>query len=205
MAKETITAVIPFAKKHRPCVKTAIDSITRQVDGVICIEDVNKIGQRKMLNNMISMVKTDWILFLDADDEATPDRVKHCRPAMKNADLIYTGYACNNELCFSMPFNLEEFKLNNFIPFSTIMVRTEIAKEVPFLEDKKIVAPASGDWIWLHMVHQKYPNFLYVPKVTMVYGTELSTYKSKIPVYRKFRRLYRKYRHRKVIRELYNK
>jgi len=197
--KETITALIPWVWKHRELAAEAELSIKDQVDEVISRWDSEKIGQARMLNNMIEEVKTDWVLFQDADDRSYRWRVEECRPYMNKGDLLYTDYEYKDGFYFAGEFSLERLMKYNFIPFPTVMVRTHIAKEIPF----PYLKMGGQDRVWHHMVYKKYKRFVYVPQVTIWYNTNTSSYRSRIPVYRKVKRLIKKYYVNRRINALY--
>ena len=194
-----VTAVIPISIKHRNIAMLAIESIEQQVDYVIAGVDMERKGQAWMLNDLISRVGTEWTLFLDADDLALANRVAVCRPYLEHSDLIYTDYVHSKGIYKSAPMDLERFHDVNFLPFPTVMVKTRIAKEIPF----ESCYLGSHDWIWLHKVYDKYPRFTHVPVPTIFYNTGTSTYNSKIPVYRKLRRLYVKSINKRKLKEFY--
>jgi glycosyltransferase involved in cell wall biosynthesis len=180
---ETITAVITYSPKHIKLVNRAIASIKDQVHRISVVYDHPKKGQAYRLNQLIYHAKTDWICFQDADDISFGNRIEIVKPAMPYSDLIYT----DTQLFKSQPFDLKKFKRKHFIPFPTILVRTKIAKKIPFPNIGK-----GNDYVWLRRVYKEYSRFIYIPVITVWYNPSSSNYSNygNIPVIRKLKRLW---------------
>ena len=124
------------------------------------LSDYPQMGKRKRLNEAIQEVTTEFIAFNDADDMSTLDRF-HNIP--DNVDVVYSDYYELSESCRlvkSREFDRELLKQENYIPFSTIIIRTELAQQVPFEADYK---GNFEDWIWLNNIAQKTDKFSYRP------------------------------------------
>ena len=200
--QEKITVLIPHNQKHIKYITSAVNSVPDNVK-VQVIYDAHGEGKWKILNRVILNIDSEWIALLDADDIYTINRFGLVEKYMVNSDLIYTDCIGKNKhgilnYCQSRNFNINEFKKVNFIPFSTVMVRTEIAKSIPFIDHLGVKFRAL-DYVWLYKVNKFYKRFTYVPGATVIRRTDTSNFQSNIPIWRKLHRLYYKYKTRKMI------
>ena len=172
----------------------------RRLDGhkYVILSDYPKLGKRARLNQAIKGVDTEWIAFNDADDMSMPDRFNF-QENESYFDLIYTNYfTLSKSGCvytYAKSFDRNLLKEENYIPFSTIIVKTEIAKQCLFSYD---VVGNGEDWIWLNDVANITNKFHYVPRVTMIYRSHKPPY-GRIPVYRKIKRILWQNKVRRII------
>jgi len=164
----------------------------------VILDDYPPSGKRERLNIAIQNIDTEWIAFNDADDMSMEYRFE-LESFLRDTDLIYTDYYTMSKkafgYCKSRHFDKELLKKENYIPFSTIVVKTEIAKRVPFEVD---VNGNGEDWIWLNDVAKITDRFYYIPKPTMIYRNFNLPY-GNIPIYGKIKRILYKRKVRKVI------
>ncbi|HUV81527.1 MAG TPA: glycosyltransferase family A protein [archaeon] len=163
----------------------------RRLDGhkYVILSDYPQLGKRARLNEAIRKVDTEWIAFNDADDMSLPDRFGMHEFWAKKYDLIYsdcyilskTGVTYTR----SRKFDRELLKKKNYIPFSSIIVRTELARMQRFETD---VEGNGEDWIWLNFIADRTTRFYYRNWPTMIYRDFKPPY-GKIPVYRKIKRI----------------
>jgi len=171
----------------------------RRLDGIkyVILSDYPNMGKRSRLNAAIRQVDTEWIAFNDADDMSTIFRFDYL-PHTAGVDLFYSDCLSldktGTKYIKSRKFDRELLKKENYIPFSSIIVRTEIAKKCRFDAD---VDGNGEDWIWLNDVANITRQFAYIPFVTMVYRK--SPEYGRIPIYRKMKRILWQRKVRRVI------
>jgi hypothetical protein len=144
------------------------------------------------------MCKTEWIAYVDSDDMCMPMRFNI---SDLNGDLFYSDcYVLDKKGTHyyrSGEFDRERLKRENYIPFSSIMVRTDIAKEIPF----EAVDEKFEDWIWLNKVANAGYKFCYRPYPTVIYRDFSHPY-GRIPVVRKIKRIFWQNTVREIIETL---
>lgn len=165
------------------------DCIRRLGDNkYVILSDYPNYGKCKRLHDAIQRANTEWIAFNDADDMSLPNRFDYL-PNTSEVDLFYSDYLSldKNGTTYikSRKFDRELLKRKNYIPFSTVIIRTEIARQCSFNID---VGGNGEDWIWLNAVANITNRFTYVPFVTMIYRNFKPPY-SKIPFVRKIKRI----------------
>lgn len=97
------------------------------------INQVNK-GVIFARNKGIKLTKSDYLLFLDADDILEPDYVEKCvdTAIRESADVVYTNYSkfgLDQETSDFPDFNIEILKNMNFIHVSSLIKRTSIGQQ----------------------------------------------------------------------------
>lgn len=88
------TIVIPVAKYHKSIVEKAIlsaESQTVSCDIVVFVDEQEK-GAGYARNRGLDSVKTDFVVFLDADDTIEPEFVETCLAAIKPNHYVYTDW-----------------------------------------------------------------------------------------------------------------
>ena len=152
------------------------------------LPDYPKQGKCLRLNAAIQRVDTEWIAFNDADDMSLPIRFSGFDKNWDNIDLFYSDcYVLSPKgttMYWSEKFNRERLRKKNYIPFSSIIVRTEIAQRCKFMS----VDGNGEDWIWLNDVANITNRFTYVREPTMIYRDFNPPY-GRIPGYRKIKRI----------------
>lgn len=148
-----VTVVIPTIEGRQDLYERAVRSVTTQQvhPGKIVVQlDLDRRGAHWARNEALEQVDTEWVAWLDDDDEFLPNHIKILVRAANNhhADLIFTypeivgmedPLACiNNEgqwvpTPIHVPFGAMQRialrKHGNFIPV-TYMVRTELVRRV---------------------------------------------------------------------------
>ena len=193
----SLTVLIPCTENHRPYVYEAIRSCTDPGFRVIPKILYTDRPKSETLNNAMWSIETNYIAFLDADDYYVPSPFSHA--VLGEYDIIYFDcifiYQNNTRRYFkSKPFDRELLRKENYIPFSTIIVKTEIAKKFPIGNGYK---GYGEDWVWLNQLAQAGYKFGYVPFPTVYKRQGWTSHfgTTNIPVVRK---LIRKYRTKKV-------
>lgn len=180
---QKITILIPYTSKHEEYLPGAVDSC----HGLPCraIFDDGR-GKWAMLNVAMGYVKTEWVAFLDADDFLFKNAFSYDVP--ENADLIYSDYVelDDNQDTRIVKADAEpDLNERNGIPWSTVACRAQIVRENPFIEEKS----KALDWLWLASIQRKC-NFHYIPVQRVVRRSYTSHFYSKVPVWRKAKRIY---------------
>lgn len=146
-----ITVCIPTIPGREEMLKRALESVdaqTMQPNCTIVINDKDRKGAYAARNDAIDLVRTDWISFLDDDDEFLPNHLEVlAREASRgDADLVYPymivdggrdPLAVTVNMNWVSPFGVtfgqeQERHLRtwgNFVPI-TYLVRTKLAREV---------------------------------------------------------------------------
>lgn len=92
-----VTVAITTIPPRRELLKRAVASVmgqTRPADHLIVVSDRNGIGAWWTKNRALSMVQTEWVAFLDDDDEMLPDHLATLCAAQRStgADLVWPYY-----------------------------------------------------------------------------------------------------------------
>jgi len=167
----TVTVVIPYheARVKNGMFHRAVDSVRRQTvrHSLITVEDGTRQGAAATRQRGLEMVTTPWAAFLDSDDEMDPTHLQQLLACAEQtgADYVYPWFRVKGgrdpfPMFFGKPWD-------NAHPHSTtitILVRTELAKQVGFTgagEDfrftkgcvaagAKIVHLPVRSWTWHH-------------------------------------------------------
>lgn len=94
---ESVTVVIPSIPTRKELLKRAISSVlaqTHSVDALSIALDNHKDGAWVTRQRALDAVTTEWVAFLDDDDELLPHHVERCFQAQResNADVIIPWY-----------------------------------------------------------------------------------------------------------------
>jgi len=175
-----ITAIIP-AHPHRVrngMLRRAVASVlgqTVQPDYVRILNDIDGLGSAVTRNALLDEVTTEWVAFLDSDDEWDLDHLETLVDHTDEADVIYSGCRVIGVLGediplreewgrFWKPFDGDLLRQRSYIPV-TSMVRTDTiaATNARF-------CPVDGttydDWGFYLTLLEGGARFLHVPKVT---------------------------------------
>ena len=137
-------------------------------------------GKAWAMNNLIKNLNDDDIVFLiDADDMAYPEWFEADRLALlKDYDLVYgdclnataiTDQDVFGKYFWSRPFWTELLKRENYIPYSTVIVKGWLLKKVGYDD-----TPHVGDWMTWHKMLQHTNKFVYYPGVCCIRDTSTS-------------------------------
>jgi glycosyltransferase involved in cell wall biosynthesis len=136
----TTTVVIPSIPPRVGYLQRAIASVVAQdhpVDEIIVAIDHHKQGAAATRHRGLMRVRTDWVLFLDDDDEFYPQHVRRMleHAAETGADYVYSWFDVAGGVDpfpathYTEPFN-PEAPIQTTI---TTLVRTELAQSIGFL------------------------------------------------------------------------
>ena len=174
----------------------------------VILDDYPKLGKCERLNRAIPEVTTKWVAFNDADDMSLPARFGWMMDVAKlknidtsKVDLFYTDCYMLSKKGVSYytagKFDRERLKRDNYIPFSTIIVRTEVAKKFKFID----VENKGEDWIWLNRIAKDHKIQYIDDLATMIYRNYSHPY-GRVPILRKLKRIIWQRKVREVINEI---
>lgn len=175
-----ITVSIATIPPRRTVLTRAVHSVLEQTlppAALIVETDIEHAGAITTKNRALSKVTTEWVAFLDDDDEFLPDHLRLCRQHAQNtgADVVYSRpQMCGaNEpaLRFGMPFDADVLRQYSYIP-ATALVRTALAQEVggfqyPVMTRRSVLY---DDWgLWLAMLNRG-ARFEHLPERTWIWN-----------------------------------
>lgn len=178
--KPGVSVVTPFHEQRRAngMLERAADSVRAQTVPVhhILAEDIHRMGAAITRAHGLALVDTEWVAFLDSDDEMDPDHIEHLIACANEtgADYVYPWFRVVGgtdpfPMFFGKPFDPSAPNSTTI----TILVRTELAKEVGFARNPnvqvsgedfqftlgciaagaKIVHLPRRSWTWFHGSH----------------------------------------------------
>lgn len=156
-----ITVVIPTIEGRHELLCRAIESVWAQTLHPVLIEielDRGRTGAAATRNRALGRVETDWVAFLDDDDEFKPNHLRACarHAGLTGADVVYPGYdtvGTDPLGVFGMPFVGHLLRRRNYIPVTTLC-RTELVRKVggfqPYPDEN---GDPCEDWgLWLALL-----------------------------------------------------
>lgn len=170
--RDGVTLVIPTIPPRTVELGRALSSAMAQTHPFveILVElDVDHEGAAAARNRLLKRVDTEWVAFLDDDDELYP---MHLRATMRcarlaKADVVYPGYdVAGGEdpvNTFGIPFDAALLSKANFIPV-TVLARTDLVREAGgFQPHPDRNGDPCEDWgLWLAM-HHLGARFVHLP------------------------------------------
>lgn len=135
-----ITVAIPTIPPRVGLLQRAVASVLTQTHpaaGLVIAIDNEKQGAGVTRQRALDMVGTQWVAFLDDDDEFMPDHLRTLWDAVHahNADYVYSWFE-------TIPQGLDPFPTSHYLdPWAdekprqttvTTLVRTELARQVGF-------------------------------------------------------------------------
>lgn len=178
-----ITVVICTIDGRTELLQRALRTVTTQTlspETIVVSYDHDRLGHAGNRNKAMEKVTTEWVAFLDDDDELLPHHLEtlYWVAIETEADLVYPWHQIMDidgnpvpDILHHWPeFNPEELRLNNYIPV-TVLVRAEAVRSVGGF-------PLSGpglpwwkceDWgCWRKMLDAGY-RFVHTPEVTWLW------------------------------------
>lgn len=150
----TVCVVIPSIPPRRhEFLPLALSSVFAQeypIDQVSIAVDTHRQGAWATRQRALDAASTDYVAFLDDDDELYPQHVSHLMECMQQTESDYcfsyfdttrTGDVLGT---FGKPFNANE-------PHSTtmcVLVRTKLAQQIGFREPPSDATVGNEDWLF---------------------------------------------------------
>lgn len=143
--KPGVTVVTPFHAQRRAngMLERAAASVRAQTVPVhhVLAEDIHHMGAAVTRTCGLALVDTEWTAFLDSDDEMDPDHVEQLLAcaAETGADYVYPWFRVAGgtdpfPMFFGKPFDPAAPNSTTI----TILVRTELAKQIGFTRDPAV-------------------------------------------------------------------
>jgi glycosyltransferase involved in cell wall biosynthesis len=132
MSITVLTATIP---ERSGMVANAINSVAKQTlkpSNHIVLVDIKKQGNFDSYQKLLNMATTEWVCFLDDDDELYPDHLAKLAKNSNGYDVIYSNPEVNDPLDlirYNMDFNSDLLKIESIVPI-TALVRRSLMMEV---------------------------------------------------------------------------
>jgi glycosyltransferase involved in cell wall biosynthesis len=134
--------------------------------------DADREGAAATRNRALKQVSTEWVAWLDDDDQMYPQHLKLCARAarLSGADVVYPGYDVEGGddpvNCFGLPFDASLLERRNYIPV-TVLARTETVRAAGgFQAHPDEHGDPCEDWgLWLAMLRNG-ATFYHLPHRT---------------------------------------
>lgn len=119
---------------------------TRQVDAIVIVNDIDREGAAAMRQWVLDSVQTEWMAWLDSDDEWYPQHIERLMQtaAGTGAQFVFPFFDAPHP-----PFDHFGIPFNPATPYHTtitFLVRTELARRVGFNSDAAVPGYANDDW-----------------------------------------------------------
>jgi glycosyltransferase involved in cell wall biosynthesis len=158
----SITVVIPTIEGRENELRRAVGSLQWQAlapNYLRVAVDHKREGAAATRNRALETVRTEWVAFLDDDDQFKPSHLRACarNAALTGADLVYPWFDVeggDDEIgMFGVPFDPVLLRKRNYIPV-TVLVRTELARKVGgFVDHPDVNGDPCEDWgLWLALL-----------------------------------------------------
>lgn len=145
MTRPGVTVVTPFHEQRRAngMLERAAASVRAQTVPVhhILAEDIHHVGAAITRTHGLHLVDTEWTAFLDSDDELDPDHIEHlyAHAQATGADYVYPWFRVVGgtdpfPMFYGRPFDPAAPNSTTI----TILVRTELAKQIGFTRDPAV-------------------------------------------------------------------
>lgn len=182
MNASEVTVVIPSIPTRVDLRERAVGSVGDQhwapADVLVPI-DYTKRGAAETRNRGLRSVTTEFVAFLDDDDQMLPEHLELLvqEQARTNADVVYPWFVIVGGIdpldAFGKPFDPDELRRRNYIPI-TLLARTELLMDIGgFVNHPASVemdSPATcEDWhTWVRLLDAG-ATFVHLPKRTWVW------------------------------------
>jgi glycosyltransferase involved in cell wall biosynthesis len=139
-----VTVAITTMPHRKELLDRAIASVKAQTVQPEKIEigmDSERLGSAHNRHNLLQRIETEWVAFLDDDDEFMPHHLETLWNGREDGDLIYAWYEVVGgtdpwETHFNRGYR------PGYTTTITVLVRTELAKQVGFLRGEATERPA---------------------------------------------------------------
>jgi glycosyltransferase involved in cell wall biosynthesis len=171
-----VTVVIPTIPTRQRMFERALRSVARQTHGpaMTVVEiDLEKSGAAATRQRGLDRVETEFVAFLDDDDELFPRHLEllAAEQARTGADVVYPWFEVVGGTdpfpeMYGKPFDLDRLRTGQYIPI-TVLARTEAVRAAGgFREQMNELGWTQEDWVlWLTMADQG-RSFVHLPRRT---------------------------------------
>lgn len=168
----TVGVAIPSIPPRSALLKRAMGSVlsqTQPVDQISIAFDVSKEGAGATRNRAKNSLKTDYIAFLDDDDEMLPHHIEVLLGHIEyhNADVAFSW--------FEVVGGTDPFPENRWLEFDstnphsfgiTALVRTEVAQSLDFEPPSEVWESGGEDWTWWTTLAKNGAKFVNTSDIT---------------------------------------
>lgn len=95
MPASNITVAIPHLPERGDMLTRALDTVraqTLQPDKIVVLTDTTHPGEAVLRNRLVAAVHTEWVAWLDDDDELLPHHLAALAAVSADADVVYSDY-----------------------------------------------------------------------------------------------------------------
>lgn len=172
-----VTVVIPTIDGREDLLDRALRSVeaqTLRADAVVVEVDAGREGAAAARNLALMRVVTEWVAFVDDDDELLPSHLRACArfARLTGVDVVYPGYEIDVEDpigCFGLEFDPILLRRRNFIPVTTLCRTSAVRKVGGFRDHPDEYGNPCEDWgLWLALVDAGY-KLAHLPQRTWVW------------------------------------
>jgi glycosyltransferase involved in cell wall biosynthesis len=182
----SVTVCIPSIPTRAPLAARALRSVlaqTRPPDAIAVSIDWDRLGAAGNRDRAWRMAGTEWVAFLDDDDELLPEHLEHLLDVAQRtgADVVYPWHRIiGPDGVTQLPdllgaqgkkFDPDEFERRNYIPI-TVLVRRSLLVEVDGFPEPCSAEwpyPDNEDWgLWRRLVAAG-AVFHHTPQVTWIW------------------------------------
>lgn len=160
-----ITVVIPTIPPREHLLRRALDSVAAQTlpaAQIVVVTDHHRLGAPANRQRGLDQVETDWVAFLDDDDEFKPHHLQACMQAAldEEADMVFPWFEVYGGLDpFPHYFGKPWDKAVPTHTTVTTLVRTAVAREAggfvcPETADLSGKQFADEDWLFTLRVNE---------------------------------------------------
>lgn len=150
----------------------SVTAQTLQPDSIIMVNDIERAGAGRTRQKLLRMVETEWLAWCDSDDLWYPNHLQDLMQVAEQTDSVWVFS------WFDGPDPLGHFGLpfNPCTPHHTtmgVLERTDLAKEVGFLDSQKNSLFSNEDWAHITgfsaMACERSLRMTHLPKRTWLY------------------------------------
>jgi glycosyltransferase involved in cell wall biosynthesis len=126
--------------------------------GIAVALDIDGSGAAVTRNQALALVETEWVAFLDSDDELFPDHLKLLAryARLTGVDVVYPGFDGDDPTgMFGKPFDAALLQRANYIPVTALCRTAAVRAAGGFQPHPDERGDPCEDWgLWLAMCEQ---------------------------------------------------
>lgn len=156
-----ITIVIPTIAERYDLLQRALRTVDAQTlppAAVLVEPDHDRAGAAATRNRALERVTTEWVAWLDDDDELYPDHLRKLArfATLGGYDVAYPGYDVDGGPdpvgCFGLPFDRSLLQRRNYIPVTALCRTSAVRAAGGFRPHPDEHGDPCEDWgLWLAM------------------------------------------------------